>query len=115
MKCRACVERGKTWSGDDPICGWEGPIAHNWDCATIGKLRSIADRNQFAKYLEDTNIATIPVDYNDTTGWIVLSWYKSRGRTSTAMFIFDEECHELTLKEAEDCIEYYNFKKVDNE
>jgi hypothetical protein len=110
MKCKMCISRGKTWSGSDPICAWEDghPLSDNWNCATLVKLRNVAIERGFVKNLEDVSLATIPVDDDDYGyGWVVLSWYKSRGRTGTALFVSDEKYHELTEHDAIECLKFY--------
>jgi hypothetical protein len=114
MKCKMCETRGKTWSGSDPICAWEElhVLSDNWNCATLNKLRNIAIDRGFVTNIEDVSCATIPIDDDEGGyGWIVLSWYKSRGRTGTALFVNDDQYHELTEKEAVFCIDFYTNKK----
>ncbi len=107
MICKACQARGKTWQGDDPKCAFESGAfsSDNWNCATMGKLRSILEYD--AEWYEDMHIVTARVldDGKANIGWIVLSWYKSRGRTGQALFIDDEDSHPLTIEEAEHFID----------
>jgi hypothetical protein len=111
MACRACIERGKTWDGADPKCAFEsGVFSHeNWNCATMNTLRDICE-----KEMESAN--HYPYN-NDQRAWLfpvfgmgeflVLTWYKSRGKTDGA-FVIDEERHTvLTLAEAEVIINQY--------
>lgn len=108
--CMACEKRGKTWNGDDPKCGFTNDGAFdsgNWNCATLNLLRSIAEEINQIQYLEDTSLATIPIRDGKRFGWIVLSWYKSRGRTSSARFIFDKTDIPLTLEIAQEALVQY--------
>ena len=111
--CMACEKRGKTWNGDDPKCGFPNDSAFdigNWNCATLNILRGIAEELGQIQCMEDTSIAIIPISDDDRDGWIVLSWYKSRGRTSTARFIFDDTDIPLTLEIAQAAL--IKYKKV---
>lgn len=82
----------------------------NWQCATLNILRDIAKELKQIQHMEDTSLATIPISDDDRAGWIVLSWYKSRGRTSSARFIFDDTDIPLTLEMAQAALLQY--KKV---
>ena len=111
--CMACEKRGKTWNGGDPMCGFPNDSAFdtgNWNCATLNILRGIAEELGQIQCMEDTSIAIIPISDDDRDGWIVLSWYKSRGRTSTARFIFDDTDIPLTLEIAQAAL--IKYKKV---
>jgi hypothetical protein len=108
--CIACEKRRKTWTGDDPKCGFpndESFDSGNWNCATLNSLRSIAEKLGNIKYMEDISLAVIPVYGDEYTGWIVLSWYKSRGRTSLARFISDSTDIPLTLEIAQQALQQY--------
>ncbi len=109
--CKACELRGKTWSGSDPICGFETSNyfdADNWNCATLNRLRDIAERRGTISIIEDTSLAVLPIMAEDLDGWIVLSWYKSRGRTSSARFMFDMTDIPLTIEIAELALKQYD-------
>lgn len=107
--CMACDLRGKTWQGSDPVCGFTNGSFNpeNWNCATLNTLRHIAALLDTVQSMEDTSLATIPTKGDDHDGWIVLSWYKSRGRTSSARFMFDDTDIPLTLEIAESAINQY--------
>lgn len=81
----------------------------NWGCRTMSLLRDYSD--DFFKYRDDFvngSIGVLPVpEYKDLSGYVVMTWYKDRGRTGQAYIMDDdEEPRRLTLKEAEDLIEY---------
>jgi hypothetical protein len=101
MACKECEKRGQTWSGSAPRCAFESGEfnSNNWNCATINKLRGDAfEEQENSYYLNDDNLKVIPFEYN---GWIVLSWYKSRGRCDVASIINSNGIRNLTLEEAE--------------
>jgi hypothetical protein len=118
MACRLCEERGKTWEGSDPKCAFEKGVftTNNWNCATLNKLRSIS--RELETYQRDDmscgSIGYVPMsndyapdDFDTYGGYIVMTWYKDRGRTGNALFITDEETIPLTLKHAELAIKTY--------
>jgi len=101
MTCRLCKKREKTWNGDDPRCAFESNKFDNdnWNCATMNKLRSIASvdyGNRTTFWSRDDIIsASIGVvkildDTLPQVGWIVMTWYKSRGKTGQAIVVKDD-------------------------
>lgn len=102
MTCKRCLERGKIWNGSDPKCAFETGVfrSDNWMCATMGELRRIVDEK--AIYNEEQYGAMIPIsEYGE---FLVMSWYKRRGRTDLALFIHDENYTPITIKQAEEII-----------
>ena len=101
VSCKACEERGQTWSGSPPKCAFEDGIfnSDNWNCATMNKLRDLAEQNSL--WSEDQNCGIIS---NKWGKFIVLSWYKRRGRTEGAWIVDETEKHDLTIKAAEEFI-----------
>ena len=116
--CKQCELRGKTWNGDEPQCGFVDGVftSDNWMCATLLGLRHIAEDNDCVHRVEDDNIGVIPVScyINDVSyvGFIVLVWYKSRGKTSNAYYMRDGyEPTELTLELAEEILNTTDWRK----
>jgi hypothetical protein len=96
--CKRCIERGKTWNGGDPKCAFESGVfdTDNWMCATMNALRDKAEDNRV--YNNEQSGALLP---DGEGSYIVLSWYKNRGRTEGA-WVFDEsDIEPLTLENAE--------------
>lgn len=106
MPCKLCLERGKTWNGDDPKCAFEYDYFNtaNWNCATMSRLRIIAE--QLGTIMRDDNscacIGYVPLDADlyvpgrygppdMKSGYIVMTWYKERGRTGQALIMWDDE------------------------
>lgn len=123
MTCKRCEERGKTWEGSDPKCAFENGVFNpdNWNCATIIELRKIAyDNNLFHTY-EEESISTLPLDSTTDSGlslkngFIVMNWYKDRGRTYNALYIHDSGYNVLTLQQAEDFLNHGEFKPDEKE
>jgi hypothetical protein len=119
MTCKMCEERGKTWEGSNPKCAFKNGIftTDNWNCATMNELRRIS-RELDTYQRDDMSCGSIgyvrmdnnhaPDDFDTYGGYIVMTWYKDRGRTGNAVFMTDEEMEPLTIKHAELAIN--NFK-----
>ncbi|MCY8754773.1 hypothetical protein [Bacillus haynesii] len=112
MVCRLCKERGKTWEGDDPVCAFENGVfsPKNWNCATMSKLRRLSEELGHSDRDDDScgSIGYVPLSdnyapatYEGCGGYIVMMWYKERGRVGHALFMTDEGAEPLTLEHAE--------------
>ncbi len=128
--CKYCRERGKTWNGADPKCGFATGTftAENWCCAALSELREIAEEQVFPSddyngkrwRVNDVSFAIVPA-FNaddDLFGYIALSWYKDRGKCGQAYIFYDDDTPKpLTLKQVEMAIDYYravrgNYKQI---
>ena len=112
--CKECETRGKTWEGSDPKCAFLLDEFHtdNWNCATMNKLRNLCYDNGFYKR-DDNSAASIGVlhipELDNAYGYLIMTWYKSRGRVGKAVIMCDDEDpHTLTLVEAESIINSYS-------
>lgn len=77
-KCPRCIQRGQTWSGDAPKCGFDENgnfLENNWNCATLNDLRDMGGESVWC----DDQYMKIVSRFD--VGHGVLSWYKSRGAT----------------------------------
>jgi hypothetical protein len=120
MKCKACEERVKDWSGSDPVCGFETGVfsVENWNCATISKIREICYhastcRDKLFPGIDfqqcgDQNYVTFNIHqlYDDNSFLDVLtplalwvSWYKNRGRTEAMWLLFEDSPPRLPTEE----------------
>lgn len=119
MTCKLCDKRDKTWSGDDPKCAFDNNgifTKDNWNCATMNELRNIVDKVE-TNFRDDNScgsIGYVPMvhdyasdDFDTFGGYIVMMWYKERGRTGNVVFMTDNETLPLTIKHAELAIETY--------
>lgn len=98
--CPLCQKRGKTWEGDDPRCAFINGVfdSDNWNCATMNILRELLCSN--IVFSEEEKCGVIPFN-----GWfIILFWYKNRGRTNQALIKDEGGVRTLTLEDATDCI-----------
>jgi len=100
MICKACKERGKTWKGTDPKCAFENGVfdSDNFRCATMGILRDISNPT----WCDGQYASLIPIV--DEGRYVVLSWYKQRGRTEGAWVLEDTEIKPLQLCVAEELV-----------
>lgn len=104
MPCKLCRERGKPWHGDDPRCAFETGVfsPENWNCATMNALRERA-RELGTTFRDDNaagSIGCVPVETDDFNGYVVLVWYKDRGRTGNAILLCDDEPPRPLTEEA---------------
>jgi hypothetical protein len=93
FKCPRCKKRGKTWEGDDPVCGFDEEgnfLLANWNCATLNALREICE----ISWCDDYNIG---VTSKSDFGFLILKWYKSRGGTDR---LVNDGFEPASLKEA---------------
>lgn len=114
MPCDLCKTTIKDWVGDDRKCAFDDAgifKADNWNCATMNVLRTLADDCFYehppgkALYNSDQTLAVVPSAAPSETGaFIVMGWYKSRGRTEVALLIDEEQHTPLTLRAAESFI-----------
>jgi len=118
VKCAMCEKRGKTWEDSDPCCAFEDGRFNrdNWNCATLNALRQIS--RDIGTYRRDDNadasIGVIPINEatEDDMGYIVLTWYKDRGKTGSAIVVDDGEVpRELTLELAAAVVKRYGAAK----
>ena len=100
--CKLCKERGKNWNGDDPKCAFTNGIFSNgnWNCETANRLRDLTDDTRF--YNNDQYCGI--VDLDGFGKFLILSWYKSRGRTEGAWVVDQALISPITLKEAEELL-----------
>ncbi len=75
----------------------------NWSCETMGLLRNEAKNSRTWHEDSSLGVIRIPLSVKNVVqqGILVLSWYKSRGRTGRAVvFRDDSEPETLTLETA---------------
>ena len=58
----------------------------NWNCATLNLL---IDKAQNTIHGFDEQFEVTPVNGDDYGGWVITSRYKSRGKTSSAIWVGD--------------------------
>ena len=109
MTCILCERRGKTWQGSNPTCAFkDGTFSpDNWNCATMGTLRDLADLFDMSHRCGDDSIGIVPFE----GAFIVMAWYKSRGKTDRAyaLGIYGEP-KSVSTQDAHMAIrQFYNF------
>lgn len=98
-QCPRCRQRGQTWEGDPPRCGFDriGNFKEdNWNCATLNALRVLAEPMKF--WCDDQSIGIIT---SLNAGMGVLCWYKDHGRTDRFAF---QNLEPATLEFAEELL-----------
>lgn len=110
--------------GSDPRCGFDGNSlfkSDNWQCATLNTLRSCIERYGYwlRKDMQQASIGVLTIPEHDgwfedeedsevKTGYIVMTWYKSRGATGNAVVMWDDhEVAPLNFATAKFVIEQY--------
>lgn len=83
--------------------------SENWNCATMGMLRTLGDSNFYVnppgaevRSIDQTG-SMLPFDGK----FIVMGWYKSRGKVEAAVVVDEEKVRTLTLEVAELCLDFY--------
>lgn len=101
MPCKRCVARGKPWAGEDPKCAFPDGLftTYNWNCATMNTLRNRAEA--FRATSDDQSAGLVPA----AGAFVVLYWYKNRGRTEIAGMIDEHGWRSLTLQVAEEVLD----------
>ncbi len=101
-RCPRCIaEYGvigrPEYFGSDPQCAFASGVfnGENWNCATANALRDRAYESSV--WSEDQHAAILPWDGS----FIVLSWYKRRGRTEGIWLLHGYAISPLTLEQAE--------------
>ena len=111
MNCKRCQDRGKTWSGDDPVCAFVGDEGlfdpSNWNCATMNALRDMAEKHENRVWSDDSWMSVLPV-HSETeecaqyATHVIIAGYKNRGCTGVAMgWTLDDGFFPLNLELAE--------------
>ena len=109
MACKRCTERYKNGRpnnfGSDPQCAFpNGTFSpNNWQCVLAGELRDLARQDEDdtrTVYSDDQNAAILPWDGQ----FVVLGWYKHRGRTEFIGVLDNSEVRPMTEDEAEEFI-----------
>ncbi len=101
--CRRCVERGKTWEGDDPKCAFRNAgyfDTENWNCATMTELRHLVDYGT-SWSSDDQRVGVFGRD----SRFLILGWYKSRGRTEFATVLSATMTEPLSVEAAEEFLD----------
>ena len=91
----------------------------NWRCATACMLRDLAEEREFGSGERNGSDRTVALrrDYETQQSlavfvlpgagkFVILGWYKSRGRTEIGLTVEEGESRPLTFDEAEAVLEY---------
>ncbi len=111
-----CKVRGKTWTGSDPICAFDGAFDDNWNCATLNEIRDIVAADvdgSYCRYCDDQFWAVLAIDevrapedqWIGYTLW--MTWYKNRGHTELMYVLGPEKPRPPTQAECLAIIRHY--------
>ena len=112
QKCKECRNAAPPSNGSERRCAFESGVfsAENWQCETLNKLR-IIEEGQFESnvvYNDDHSAVLIAMDSEKDHGlFLLLTWYKNRGKTDHALIVGANGVHPLTLEAAEETLAYY--------
>lgn len=101
--CPMCLERGKPENfGSEPKCAFLSGVfsGDNWQCATMNALRDLAENTETSMRHEDSSMGFLPIPGEGQFPFLVMSWYKGRGRTSDAFCLCEGSQGSLTLEVA---------------
>jgi hypothetical protein len=124
MTCKYCKESNMSGSCAFPTEGWFHK--DNWNCATMNAFRDFICNSAHAYHdlvvgysRDDLSAASIGVIripekcvLDDGSGllkgggYLCIAWYKDRGRTSSAIRVWNEEISTLTFDVADRLIQY---------
>jgi hypothetical protein len=104
--CRRCQNRTDLadFVSSRPKCGFLNGVFHagNWNCVTLGELRLLVEDEALRR--NDQSAAILS---RSDGAYLVLSWYKNRGRTEGAWTVLSASVELLTLREAEGFLDEY--------
>ena len=95
-RCPLCWKQGWPDHMDEPKCAFlaNGKFtASNWNCGTMNKLRDDAESTGMCERYGDNSVALPRVP----TGWVLLEFYKNRGRVDSAWFVGDGKPRHMKL------------------
>lgn len=75
----------------------------------MNALRDRAEelRTTFRDDMAAASIGYVPLETDDYSGYVVMTWYKDRGRTGNALIVWDdEEPRPLTEEDALAALDY---------
>lgn len=121
--CPRCKDRPvPEYYGSPRRCAFENGAFNtdNWACETMMDLRSISfskDSEQIVLLEEshphifhnnDQNASIVQMPEECEGDFLILGWYKSRGRTEAAWVLCGKKMSPLNLRDAELFIDYYS-------
>ena len=110
-ECKYCKTIPKSWNGAERKCAFENGTfsKDNWNCASMGFLRQLAEEKGNIQYGDDISCAMLRVPEVNCSndGFCIQSWYKNRGRTSNAIFVSDDIEQPLKFVQVEEILKHY--------
>lgn len=112
MPCTLCRETPKNWEGGERRCAFPNGVfvSENWNCETMNRLR-ILEEDQIDSnvcHSEDQKAVLLDTDpESDPCKFVLLCWYKNRGRTDQAFLLGGEGTQPLTIRAAEATLAFH--------
>ena len=96
--CVFCENTQKNWNGGDRNCAFkdgENFTSDNWMCAAMNFLRYSVESVSY----DDETEQSCGIINVGSGNFVVIYWYKSRGRTENAMLISNRENRIVRLSD----------------
>jgi hypothetical protein len=77
----------------------------NWNCGWMNRFREWIEKSNRVFWNDDQNCGVLPIP--DSGEFLILGWYKSRGRTEQA-YIMGDKIEPLTEEKAKEIIELFS-------
>lgn len=109
-RCTAYYKDGRPKNfGSEPKCAFPNSVfsTDNWQCRTANDIRDLIDQYQEerpAVYSDDQWANILPLRNGK---FLVVGWYKGRGRTETMWVLSETTIVPATLKDAEEALSYH--------
>lgn len=109
MSCELCRTRPVPSSYGSPrVCAFDDAgvfTTDNWNCETLNEIRwALPDEpGEWASFKSRMDDESVGVTWlADDLGWLIMTWYKGRGRVGRAVVMCDDsEPAPLRLEQAE--------------
>jgi len=120
-----CRHGEKDWGGADPCCAFDEDGAfreHNWNCFLMSKVRSLmgqwtdedkAPGNYWWDDDQSYGVLLIPSFVNEIDShlrgcFVLIDWYKSRGKTDSFRILRGDTLRNGTEKDAQELVSLYS-------
>jgi hypothetical protein len=117
-RCLAAGQRPEHFGSDRQCAFATGVFSYdNWQCMTALDLRALAGEDHYGDGYQpgaatvkhnDQSAALLANPADGCLGFVVLGWYKSRGRTEYLGYLDETKVIPLTLEMAEEVLRGYS-------
>jgi hypothetical protein len=109
MKCKHWDKVPHNFASE-PLCAFDEKgkfLKNNWNCQLMNRLRDYAEYDPI--WNDDNNLGVLAIDNGD---YVILGWYKSRGRTDLFVIYNGSEFREGTEDDAEKIFQYLCYQSM---